>query len=383
MYFKNVVGHEGLKSKLISNVFNDRISHAQLFNGPEGSGNLALALAFARFILCSNRGNSDACGTCGPCRKNDNIAHPDLHFFFPTYKTKTIDGETKKEQSGKLFHKQWREMLTETGYPSYAQWLEKIGVQNQQAMIYASDCNEIIKSTSIKPFESTYHVVLVWMIEKLRPSEASRLLKTLEEPPGQTIFLLVSENKDEIVKTILSRTQQVNLPFLKDQEISKFLVEKYGYDYEKANQTAFLAGGSYIEALLMMKSDYDPMAEFQDFRTWMRLCFEKNKSMIELLKWVDGFSKEGRERQKAMLQRGLAIVRKCVLHNYHADGALRADDEIMNFIIKFSPFINHHNTIEIVDKLNNAIFHIERNANSKIVFTELSFEMAKLLKKKA
>lgn len=382
MYFYDVVGHESLKSKLVSNVRNNRISHAQLFHGPEGSGNLALAVAFARFILCTDPADNDACGICRSCKKMDGLVHPDLHFFFPTYRTKSDSGEAKKEKTGRPFFDQWRAMLLETAYPSYGQWLERIGVQNQQAMIYAADCNEIIKSTAMKPFEGSHKVVIVWMIEKLRAHDASRLLKTLEEPPEQTVFLLVSENKDEIVKTVLSRTQLVNIPFLKDQEIAKFLMGKYDFTEEKAIQTAFLSGGSFIETLRMMEGDHDPMAEFEDFRNWMRLCFDKRKTMLELLKWVDTFAKEGRERQKAMLGRGLVIVRKCVLHNYNASKALRVDNEIMNFIAKFSPFVNHANTIEMVQKLNDAIYHIERNANAKLVFTELSFAMANLLKKK-
>ncbi len=382
MYFQDVVGQKSLKSKLIANALNKRISHAQLFLGSEGSGNLALAVAYSRYILCKNPGEEDACFTCSSCKKMDSLTHPDLHFFFPTYRPKS-DLEPKKDQTAKVFHKHWREMLLETGYPSYALWLEKIGVQNQQAMIYAADCNDIIKSTAMKPFESSRNVVIVWMIEKLKAHDASRLLKTLEEPPGQTVFLLLSENKDEIVKTILSRTQIVNIPFLQDRDISDFLVKKHGIEPENARRLAFLSGGSFSETQRMLQCEYDPMAEFQDFRNWMRLCFDKNRSMIELLKWVDGFAKEGRERQKAMLQRGLAIVRKCVLHNYHAERAIRVENEIMDFIGKFSVFVNHTNTLEIVEKLNKAIYHVERNANAKIVFTELSFAMANLLKRKA
>lgn len=382
MYFNDVVGHQALKDKLVAGVLNNRISHAQLFLGPEGTGNLALAVAYARFILCSGPSKSDACGICSSCKKVNGLVHPDLHFFFPTFKPKGVDGEIKKDFGSKFFYTQWREMMAETAYPSYVQWLEKIGVQNQQATIYAADCNEIIKNTAMKPFEGSHKVVIIWMIEKLKAHEASRLLKTLEEPPGQSVFLLISENKDEILKTILSRTQLVNLPFLKDNEIEKFLIEKHKIEQSQAAQTAFLSGGSFTETLLMMKSDHDPMAEFDDFRTWMRLCFDVKKTMIDLLKWIDKFAKEGRERQKAMLQRGLIIIRKCILHNYHAGKALRVDNEIMDFVTKFSPFINHLNTLEIVDKINDSIYHIERNANAKILFTELSLSMAALLKKK-
>ncbi len=381
MYFKDVVGHKGLKAKLIASVLNKRISHAQLFLGPEGTGSLALVVAYSRFILCKNPGENEACGTCSSCKKMDGLAHPDLHFFFPTYKTKT-EGEAKNEQPTKVFHKLWREMLLETAYPTFGLWLEKIGVQNQQATFYASDCNEIIRSTSLKPFESSHNVVVVWLVEKLKASDASRLLKTLEEPPGQTVFLLLSENKDDIVKTVLSRTQISSVPFLQDHEIAGFLVNNYGIVPENARRLAFLSGGKFSETLLMMQGEYDPMAEFVDFRNWMRLCFDKNKSMIDLLKWVDNFAKEGRERQKSMLQKGLAIVRRCVLYNYHAERAIRVDNEIIDFIIKFSPFVNHNNTLEIVEKLNNAVFHIERNANPKILFAELSFTLAGLLKKR-
>jgi DNA polymerase III subunit delta' len=380
MFFKDVVGHKALKKQLIANVTKNRISHAQLFLGPEGSGKLTLALAYARYIHCHNRGPEDACGTCPSCIKFNKLEHPDLHFYFPTAKVKDMedDENVEKKPRSKLFYNQWRELLRESSYVRYNDWLEKLGVQNQQTVIYAEDCNDIIKDLGLKAFGGQFRIVIIWMIEKLQYQAAPKLLKTLEEPPEGTIFLLISENKDAILKTILSRAQMVKIPLIEDADIEQRLNEMHECNPEKARQIAFLAGGNFSEALRILETNNEPQADFGVFRDWMRLCFQKK--VKDLLQWVDKFSRAGRERQKAMLQYGLTIFRQCLLQNYQAGQALRLEGEQRDFIEKFSPYVNHNNALEIIDAFNQAIYHVERNANPKILFTDLSFNLARLFR---
>ncbi len=380
MFFKDVVGHEALKKQLIVNVSKNRISHAQLFLGPEGSGKLALALAYARYIHCRNRGPEDACGSCPSCIKFNKLEHPDLHFYFPTANLKNMgsDDSGEKKPRSKLFYAQWREILLGSPYFHYADWLDKLGVQNQQTIIYSEDCNDIIKDLGLKAFESPYKIVIIWMIEKLQHQAAPKLLKTLEEPPEGTVFLLISESKDDILKTILSRAQLVKVPLIADEDMEQHLVKNFDRPLAQARQIAFLAGGNFAEALRIMGSNNEPQEDFGIFREWMRLCFQKK--VKELLAWVDKFSRTGRERQKAMLQYGLTIFRQCLLQNYHAGQALRLEGAQREFIEKFSPFVNHANALEIIEAFNQAIYHVERNANPKILFTDLSFNLARLFR---
>jgi DNA polymerase III subunit delta' len=380
MFFKDVVGHKRLKKQLIANVTKNRISHAQLFLGPEGSGKLTLALAYARYIHCQNRGPEDACGTCPSCIKFNKLEHPDLHFYFPTAKVKDMedDESAEKKPRSKLFYNQWRELLRESSYVRYNDWLEKLGVQNQQTVIYAEDCNDIIKDLGLKAFGGQFRIVMIWMIEKLQYQAAPKLLKTLEEPPEGTIFLLISENRDAILKTILSRAQMVKIPLIDDADIEQRLNEMHECNAEKARQIAFLAGGNFSEAMRILETNNEPQADFGVFRDWMRLCFQKK--VKDLLQWVDKFSRTGRERQKAMLQYGLTIFRQCLLQNYQAGQALRLEGDQRDFIEKFSPYVNHINALEIIAAFNQAIYHVERNANPKILFTDLSFNLARLFK---
>ncbi|MFO7978282.1 MAG: DNA polymerase III subunit delta [Bacteroidales bacterium] len=374
MLFRDVIGHDVLKQQLINNVNNHRLSHAQLFLGPEGSGNLALALAFAQYIQCRNKGPEDACGTCPSCLKLKKLEHPDLHFFFPVATNKEID----KKPRSQLFYKYWREMLLKTTYFRYYQWLEKIGIENKQAIINADDCNDIIRTLGLKTYESPFKIVIIWMVEKLFHAAAPKLLKVLEEPPENTIFLLVSENRDLILNTILSRTQLVKVPRLTDQEIEQGLLTQYGCGEDQARQIAFQAAGNFNEALRLLQTNNEPLEDFNQFRDWMRLCFSTD--IAGILKWVDGFSKAGREKHKTLLHYGLNVFRTCLLYMYQTPSLIRLEGQEKEFVQKFSPFINEHTAPMIIQEFSLAIAHVERNANSKILFTDLSLKLAGLLK---
>jgi DNA polymerase III subunit delta' len=378
MYFRDVVGHDLLKKQLISNVVNNRISHAQLFLGPEGSGNLPLALAFARYIHCRQRGPEDACGTCPSCLKINKLEHPDLHFFFPVARTKAFENTDYEKVNSRDFYKPWRELLLASPYFKYSQFIEKIGIENKQAIINAESCNEIIRILGLKSYESPFKIVVIWMVEKLYYAAAPKLLKILEEPPENTLFLLISENKDLILNTILSRTQLVKVPRLTDQNVEQGLVQQFQCDAGRARQIALQASGNYIEALRLLETNNEPLEDFRQFREWMRLCFKTD--IAGIIKWVDAFSKAGRESQKTLLQYGLNIYRTCLLQMYNTQELIRLEGQEKEFVKNFSPFINHETAPVIVQEFAKAITHIERNANPKILFTDLSLNLAALLK---
>ncbi|MFO7999181.1 MAG: DNA polymerase III subunit delta [Bacteroidales bacterium] len=370
MFFRNIVGQESIKRQLVANVQNNRTSHTLLFLGPEGSGHLPLALALAQYIQCRGRGPEDACGTCPSCLKIKKLEHPDLHFFFPV----APNQEHKKDVSSKLFYTPWRELLLQSPYFSYVQWLEKIGIENKQAIINAEDCNEIIRVLGLKSYESPYKIVIIYMVEKLYHAAAPKLLKILEEPPEKTLFILVSENKDLVLNTILSRAQIMKVPRLGEEDIEQAL--SADIPRQQARQISFFSGGNFAEALRLKDQGADQLAGLEQFRSWMRLCFKNDWPNI--LSWVDTVSKLGREKQKTFLQYGLNTFRMCMMNNYHADDLMRLEGEEKKFVAGLSSFINHHTTIQVVEAFNTALMHIERNANPKILFSDLSFTLVKL-----
>lgn len=381
MYFKDVVGQASLRRQLIQNVLNNRISHAQLFLGHEGVGKLALALAYSRYLHCTNRGPEDACGTCPSCIKFNKLEHPDLYFYFPNAKVKeieTADENGEKKPRSKLFLRQWRELLLDSPYFSYNDWLEKLGIQNQQVLINVEDSKDLIHDLSLKTFQSQYKIVIIWLIEKFNDTAATKLLKTLEEPPPDTVLLLISQNSDDIIKTLLSRTQLIKVPLISDYDIEDYLITRYKCSSSQARHIAFMAEGSFCRARELYEGNHDQQADMAMFRDWMRFCYQKKAK--EIMAWVEKFSKLGREKQKSFLQFGLGVFRQCLLQNFHARQALRLDKEQHEFIEKFSPFVNHHNALDIINAFNQAISHVERNANPKILFTDLSFNLSRLLR---
>jgi DNA polymerase III subunit delta' len=374
MLFREVIGQDEIKKRLISNAVNNRISHAQLFWGQQGSGTLALALAYTRFIQCRNRQADDACGQCPSCLKFNKLEHPDIHFIFPAAPNK--ETKEKEKVSSKMFIAQWRNFLLKTPYFNYLEWLEALGIENKQAIINAEDCNDIIRTLGLKSYESPYKIVIIYMVEKLYYAAAPKLLKIVEEPPDNTLFLMVSENKDRIINTILSRTQQLKVPLPPENELRQALIERYGLDDAKAGQIAFLSDGDIAQALKLI-DDEEEMADFDAFREWMRYCYLNDTAKI--LKWVEKTATAGREKQKSFFQFGLKMFRLSLVNNYNAADLIRLDEEQQKFLDGFSPFINHHNTLKIVDAFNEAILHLERNANPRILFADLSFRLSKLM----
>ncbi len=377
MFFKEIIGQTFVKQKLIQTVKDNRVSHAQLFFGPEGSGTLALAIAYAQYINCGNKSEEDSCGICPSCVKYQKLIHPDLHFIYPITTTKNV---TKKPLS-KHFLNDWREILLNNYYFNLFDWLEHIGTDNKQGIINADDCNEVIKTLSLKSYESEYKVMIIWMVEKLFHAAAPKLLKILEEPPDKTLFILVSENSDIVLNTILSRTQLVKVPPLSDTDLYYALVEKNNCDPSIARRITNIAYGNYKEALKLITETEDEKYNFIYFSQWMRLCYKF--SIPELFKWVDDVSKIGRERQKRFFIYALRMVRECLLVNFKTTSMVKLDSHEIEFVNKFSPFINTNNCLSITEQFNESLYHIERNANPKILFFDLSLKMAKMLKIKS
>ena len=343
MKFSEIPGNEIIKRKLIQTVLDQRVSHAQLFFGPETSNKLSLAIAYAQMINCTapDRGD-DSCGVCPSCVKYQKLAHPDLHFIYPVATTKRV---SKKPQS-KHFIEDWRKFLIDHQYHGGLQdWYEAIGVENKQGIINAEDCNEIITTLSYKSYESDYKVMVIWMVEKLYYSAAPKLLKILEEPPEKTLFILIADNPDQIIKTIVSRTLLVKIP--------------------SSGVTRDTAGD-------------DDSSHFQLFRDWMRFCYAGK--VTDLIGFSGEIAKAGRERQKSFLIYALGTIGLCAAANYGRPLPVNNNPDENKFIRDFSPFIHNDNLFKFNTLLNEAIFHIERNAYPSILFLDLSLKFVRLFK---
>ncbi len=373
MLFKDIIGQEKIKDQLINNFNNNRISHAQLFVESEGGGALGMALAYARYINCSGRLPKDSCGTCPSCLKFNKLAHPDLHIFFPTASNKD-----NKDVSSKTYISQFREIVLESHYLTLAKWYDHIGIERKHAIINATDCNEIIRLTGIRTYESDYRIFIVWMSEKLQYNAAPKLLKVIEEPPDNTFFIFIAHDPELLPETIMSRLQHLNFPLLGNNEIKKALIEKYDCNEEVARDISFQASGNFIEALNQINLE-KPEGTFFLLRDWLRACYSNKPKHI--FSNVDAIASFGREKQKAFLNYGLKILDQCLLINYEATKPLKVFEEELEFLLKFSNVVNNVNIVPVTKCFNEAISHISRNANSKIVFADLSFKLHKLFKK--
>ena len=378
MKFAEVVGQHQLKNRLLKTVKDNRVSHAQLFLGPEGSGKLALAVAYAQYINCTNRTADDSCGSCPSCTKYGKLVHPDLHFIYPTAPIEKIDKPISVD-----FITKWRELLLETNcYIDLPAWYEKIGIERKQAIINTRDCSEILKTLSYKSYEAEYKVMIIWMVEKLFHAAAPKILKILEEPPDKTLFILVSENQDQILKTILSRTQLIKiLPI--DEDVLKEALTDEDLEPARINDAVRISGGNYLEAKRLIGRTEDGVQNFTWFSRWMRLCF--NGKIDDTLDFISELSKLSRDEQKGFLNYTLQMIRQSLLITSDGNELVRLNRDESDFIYgsgskRFYPYIHHQNVQLIAEELNNSIYHIERNAHAGILFLDLSFKFGNYLK---
>jgi DNA polymerase III subunit delta' len=381
MQFSEIAGQEAIKRKLIQTVLDHRVSHAQLFFGPEGSEKLALAIAYAQFISCTNKrfpvndspDLPDSCGTCPSCVKYRKLIHPDLHFIYPVATTKRV---TKKPKS-RDFIDEWRKFLTGNDYHvTLHEWFEHIGIENKQGIINADDCMEIISTLSYKSYESEYKVMILWMVEKLYYSAAPKILKILEEPPEKTLFILISEDPELIISTIRSRTLLIKIPKITEGDLTRYLGAKHGMNEKEAASVARRSGGNLKLALNKLQQTEDEKYNFITFQKWMRLCFAKD--IQGLIGFSGEISKIGRENQKNLLQYALGVIRSCGSLNFGTGDAPASTGDELEFIRKISPYISSSNIIPFTDLFNNAIYHIERNAYPQALFLDVSLRALRL-----
>jgi len=389
MKFSDIIGQEPLKQRLKRTVSENRVSHAQLFLGPEGSGKLALALAYAQYINCRRRTPDDSCGECPSCKKYSKLIHPDLHFIYPINKTKEIDD---KKIFSKDFIAPWREFLLQNAYyVSLPDWYEKIGIEKKQGLINADEADGINHTLAYKAYEAEYKVMIVWMVEKMNVTSANKLLKNLEEPPDKTLFILISENQEQIISTILSRAQLIKFPRLNETDIQQALELVHGVIPAEANKIARLADGNYTMALMLAgktgSGSVSLEAErerFVVFREWMRRCFTISKDLKEYDKLQETIplliGDGSREKQKEMLAYSLEMFRICLQYHVGNQHLVKLDGEELDFVKNFSTFIHPRNINYFDEEFNLAISHIERNANATIVLTDLSHLIARILK---
>ena len=385
MYFSDLIGQQDIKNRLIQTVKENRIPHAQLLRGPEGVGKLGLAIAYARYICCENRGETDACGTCPSCVKYNKLAHPDLHFVFPVIKPTGKSSVVCDD-----FVADFRSTLIESPYFSMQDWYARISDDAKQGMIYANESQEIIRKLSLKTYESEYKIMIIWLPEKMNDTCANKLLKILEEPPEKTVFLMVSNAPDEIITTILSRTQHIHVPRLTTDEIVVALLQNRDLDItqQDAVNVARISNGSYLSALAILGEDDENKVNFERFVMIMRLAWQvgnrkDHASLKTLRKWSDEMaaSSIGRERQKKFLQYAQHMTRENFILNLQQAELNYLTTYETDFSRKFSPFINERNVEDIMKEFALAERHIEQNVNAKMVFFDLVLKIIMLLKR--
>lgn len=384
MQFADVIGHNDLKKRLIRTAAAGRISHAQLFFGPEGAGTLPLALAYAQYIQCSGKAQlegspaPDSCGKCSSCIQFSKLTHPDLHFIFPVATTSQVT----KNPVSKLFYDKWRSfILKHKGYGNLTDWYDEMGIDRKQGLINAEDCSEILKTLSYKSYQGGFKVMIIWMVEKLFHAAAPKILKVLEEPPDQTLFILITENPALIIPTILSRTQGIKVPAITDPKLQEALLPVAGEKKNRLPEIVRRAQGNYREALRLLEDELPDHKHFALFRTWMRLCFKKDVAEIQGM--VREFASEGREAQKHFLAYALKMIREALLLDIRGEALSRLSAEELDFVRNFAPYIHPGNAPEFARLLENALLHIERNANAGILMTWLSLQFSDLLRMKA
>ncbi|MCD8426388.1 DNA polymerase III subunit [Tenacibaculum finnmarkense] len=374
MTFDKIIGQEHIKKHLQQSADNNRIPHAQLFVGKEGSGTLPMAIAYAQYLLCNSSNNADACNL-----KYNKLQHPDLHFAFPV----TTNDAVKKHPVSNLFLADWRSFIEKQPYGSLFNWSQQIGVENKQGQIGVDEAFDIVKKLQLKSYEGGFKVMIIWMAEKMNIASANKLLKLIEEPPEKTVFILITEDEEQIINTIKSRCQALNFPALSEADIANALVKNNQISENEAIKIAHQSEGNYNKALHILNNNSNDLIFEQWFITWIRAAFKAkgNAAVIQdLIEWSETIAKAGRETQKQFLQYCLQFFRQALLLNYGANDLVFLETKTPNFKLeKFAPFIHSGNILIIDKELNDAQYHIERNGNPKIILLDLSIKLTRLL----
>lgn len=383
MLFKDVIVEQELKDQLISLVKETRISHAQLFLSPPGTHAFALAIAYAQFLCCENRNESDSCGTCPSCQKFEKLSHPDLHLIFPNCITKKV----KKDPDSNLFAQDFKNFVFKNNYHiDIDDWLTELEGENKQASINMRDCSNIINQNSVRSYEGGYKIYILWCADRLYHSAAPKLLKTLEEPENNTLFILLTENPDKILSTILSRTQLVKIPRLQTATIEEQLIQEFNIPQQKAEDIASIAEGNYtIARRLTLESSQlrEILKNFEIiFSSAISLSTRKSHEQIRFHEVKDIFSEiiaKGREEQKNFIKYMTRCIRNILMIHMGNDQMVMASSNEKKVLYTFKDYVTLKNSSALLHECNTAIFHIERNGNSALVFTDLYLKLSQIM----
>lgn len=378
MRFADVVGQQELKRMLVRGVEQGRVSHAQLFSGASGYGALPLALAYAQYVNCTNRADGDSCGVCASCVKMSQLAHPDLHFVYPTNSPERSSSGQKPLSDA--FLTQWSDLIARTGgYFGEQRWYDSIEIGNKQGLISRNESDEIIRKLSFKSFEARYKIVLVWLPERMNDAAANTLLKILEEPWEDTLFLLVSCDPAQLLTTIISRTQEVMVPRIDEDEVAKYLTLKGVAVGDQALRLAHLSCGDLLQAIKFASTgaENEDRENFENFTKLMR--FSYNDRHLELLEWADAMSSMSREEKKSFFAYSIRLLRESYMMNAGLENITYLYGEEQDFCKKFSPFIGNHNIESLVRELELASAQIAQNGNPKMVLSHMALTVSKMI----
>jgi DNA polymerase III subunit delta' len=371
MQFQDVIGQEEVKSRLRRTFNEGRIAHAMMLLGPEGAGCLPLALAFVQYVFCPQKNELDSCGQCPSCRKIRQLQFADLHLSFPFFNKNTSGPNVCNDWLG-----EFRTALMDEPYMDLDLWRSQITKDNKTLQISVDEAGDIVKKLSLRSYEGGYKFQIIWLAEFLRTDTANKLLKIIEEPPAQTIFILIAAASDQILPTIMSRVQVLRVPRLDDDTIQQALIAKQ-IDQTKAEGIAHYVYGDWLKANALLENENpDEQYTFQ-FQDWMRKCYKKD--VLGLVRWAESINDLKRDDKKYFLNYAMDQVRENLMRNYTGDELTRMNKTEKEFSDKFSPFINDLNAEEMLDRLQTAYRDVDRNVNTKILFTELSFKLHYLL----
>ena len=382
MLFSQILGQDYLKNHLTKSASSGRIPHAQLFVGPEGCGTLAMAIAYAQSILCNNTDGENTNGNESCNLKFNSFSHPDLHFIFPTVTTEEVKTKPKSVD----FMADWRQFVAENPYGGLFDWYKILGVQNKQGEIRVDDAQEILKLLSLKSYEGGHKIVIVWMADKMNISASNKLLKLLEEPPEKTVFILISENEEDIIQTIRSRCQVLHFGGLSEKVIADSLILKENIEASLADKIAHQSQGNYNKALLLLDEESEELPFEEWFVSWVRAAFRAKgnaEAIQDLILWSEQIASLGRETQKKFLNFCIDMFRQALMLNYETKKLVYMEMKVPKFQLEnFAPFVNGNNINDIFKELSDAMYHIERNGNAKIILTDLSIKLTRLIHKK-
>lgn len=377
MFFRDIIGQTEVIERLVKDAQRGTVPHAMLFCGPEGVGKLQTAIAFSRYLLCRDKGTgAESCGTCPACVKMDKLVHPDLHFVFPVInKSKSAGRSTVSDDEIAT----WRQIVLESQYFGFEDWLSAIDADNKQARIFVTESESINAKLALKSVEGGYKIMIIWHAEKMNPECANSLLKLLEEPPAGTIFILTTDTPELMLETIVSRTQRIEFKRIPEEAIKQRLTGPgFSLDENTAQQIAHFSGGSWLKAMSTLRINTESDEFLDYFMQLMRLSYGRKLKDLKL--WADAIASNGREWQKRFLQYCQRMIRENFICNFHNPELNYLTEREQQFSVKFAPYVNENNIIGLMETLSDAQRDIEQNVNSKMVFFDLTLKTIMLMK---